>query len=115
MAAEVPAAQVQLTRPLSASAAPGQPATTAYAVYSTSRQAGSDFQWIGWLQRSGRVIGDRPTYRLEMQNGMLYANGANGVNLEPYVGHYVELIGTANYYGAIRTNYMSVSQVRQIQ
>jgi hypothetical protein len=116
-----PPPTVRLARPSSPNLTiPDQTVTTTGAIFTTSRQGGdqcSAFQWVGRLRRAGRGIGDRPTYVLESASGspLLYANGVPGLNLESYVGQYVELLGSASYYGQIRANYMSVTQVRPAQ
>jgi hypothetical protein len=73
-------------------------------------------QFIGQLRRSGRGRFNKPTYVLEAERGpLMYANPAPGVDLDPYVGRNVELIGTAAYDGELRANYMVVTQIRLVQ
>jgi SH3-like domain-containing protein len=104
---------VHLARPSPGSAVP------AGATFSVSRQTGTavaGLQFIGQLRRSGRGRFNRPTYVLEAERGpLLYANPSTGVDLEPYVGRNVELLGTAAYDGELRANYMVVTQVRLVQ
>jgi hypothetical protein len=110
----------RLTRPTAPATGVEQPLTTTSATFTTSRQqatSNATSPWVGRLRRAGRVIGTLPTYVLESADGrpILYANGVTGVNLEAYLGQYVELIGSAAYLGEIRTNHMWVAQVRLAQ
>jgi hypothetical protein len=117
---------VQLARPYPPAPTPGGqlvPTASASATFTTSRQPGvtqasasGPSQFTGLLRRSGRGRAGRPTYVLECERGpYLYANPAAGVDLEPYVGKNVELVGTAGYDGEWRANYMTVTQVRLLQ
>jgi hypothetical protein len=97
-----------------------QPVSTAGATFTTSRQPGdsaSTPQWVGRLRRAGRGIGNRPTFVLDSTTGtpLLYVNPVAGVELDSYVGHTVELIGTTTYYGELRAHYMWATQVRLLQ
>jgi hypothetical protein len=110
------AAGVRLSRPY-----PPTPVAPAGATFTTSRQAAEvaaagGLQFVGQLRRSGRGKNNRPTYVLEVARGpYLYANPGPGVDLDPYVGRNVELIGAALYDGELRANYMTVTQVRPVQ
>ena len=70
----------------------------------------------GVLYRSGRKVDDVVAYRLESDVGnmILYVTPRQGVNLEPYVGHRVELLGPAEYRPDMCANYMVVEKVREV-
>lgn len=71
----------------------------------------------GYLRRAGFAIDGRPSYVLtdSMGRPLMYATGQQGLNLELFVNQAVELYGTINYRGDLRTNYAIVAQVRQLQ
>lgn len=69
--------------------------------------------YSGRLRKAGRVVDDRPTYVLEVQNcPYLYTTPQPGLNLEQYVNRNIELTGWANYRGDLRANYMTAVQVQ---
>ena len=116
-AADPVAPSVRLTQPYMPT---DQPVANTSATFTTSRQPGAAPvapAYVGRLRRAGRGVGDKPTYVLESTSGapLLYANPATGIELDSYIGHTVELTGNATYYGALRANYMWVTQVRQLQ
>lgn len=71
----------------------------------------------GWLRHSGRLLESRKAYVLESTGNYprLYVTPQAGLDLDQYVGHYVELIGPAIYRGDLRANYMTVVRVQQLQ
>jgi hypothetical protein len=74
----------------------------------------------GWLRPAGRIWESRKTYVLEPPPGKspsyprMYVHAQPGVDLEPYVGKYVELSGPAFYSGELRANYMAAAQVQLV-
>lgn len=71
----------------------------------------------GWLRRAPFWLDQKATYVLESSQGMprMYVTAQPGVNLESYVNRTVDLWGTVVYRGDVKTNYMSVLQVRPLQ
>jgi hypothetical protein len=72
----------------------------------------------GWLRRAGRSIDSHPqTYVLENAEGLplYYVTALPGVDLGPYVSHYVELSGSVNYRGELRAHHMIVARVQVVQ
>jgi uncharacterized protein YgiM (DUF1202 family) len=78
-------------------------------------------QWSspGWLRSTGHMIDYRPTYALESSQGelRLYVTEQPGsnVNLRQYLNRNVKLYGPTWFRGDVRTNYMTVSQVQQLE
>jgi uncharacterized protein YgiM (DUF1202 family) len=71
----------------------------------------------GYLRRAGFAIDGRPSYVLTDSSGrpLMYATGQQGLNLDLFVNQAVQLYGTISYRGDLRTNYVIVGQVRQLQ
>lgn len=70
----------------------------------------------GRLRRASFFLDSKPTYVLETSQGlpMMYVTAQSGVNLEPYINRNVDLWGTVVYRGDVKTNYMTVQQVRML-
>lgn len=87
---------------------PPRPAVTAPAMQTSGP---------GYLRRAGFWVDGRPTFMLTDSQGrpMMYATGQQGLNLELFTNQAVELYGTINYRPELRTNYIVVGQVRQLQ
>ncbi len=70
----------------------------------------------GKLRRAGRVLEGRKTYVLESSANypMLYVTPGPNVDLDPYLGQFVELFGPAVYNGDLRANYMTVMRVQPV-
>jgi hypothetical protein len=72
----------------------------------------------GWLRRAGRSIDSHPqTYVLDNAQGLplYYVTAVPGVDLGPYVNHYVELSGTVSYRGELRAHHMTAAHVQVAQ
>lgn len=70
----------------------------------------------GRLRRASFFLDHKTTYVLESSQGLplMYVTAQPGVNLEPYVNRNVDLWGTMVYRGDVKTNYMTVQQVRTL-
>lgn len=109
-----PVAAVSLSPPAPAGqsaswGAPGAPGS--------DRSPASPQGYRGRLRRAGRTVEYQRTYVLMDNRGIpiLYATGAPGVDLEPYINREVELCGSIVYRGEIRANYMTVGGVQLLQ
>src|SRR5262249_41880948 len=71
----------------------------------------------GYLKRAGRTVEGKRTYQLESPTGypLLYVTAQAGLDLEPYLNQYVEVIGPAIYSGMLRANYMTATRVQPLQ
>jgi hypothetical protein len=71
----------------------------------------------GWLRRAPFWLDQKVTYVLESSNGMprMYISPQPGINLEPYVGRSVDLVGMVQYRGDVKTYLMHATQVRLLQ
>ena len=68
----------------------------------------------GWLRRAPFWLDQKVTYVLESSQGMprMYVSPQPGINLEPYVGRSVDLVGMVQYRGDVKTYLMHATQVR---
>jgi SH3-like domain-containing protein len=120
-ATSAPTASVRLAAPFSPVPSTSQSVTTAGASFTVAPQravanSATTIQFAGLLRKSARNRNGLPTYVLESSSSVrLYVNPAAGVDLESYVGRNVEVTGTANYDGELRSNFMLASQVRPVQ
>lgn len=65
---------------------------------------------MGRLRRASFFVDGKRAYVLEDRSGqpMYYVTAAPNLDLEPYVHHQVNLVGSAVYRGDLRSNYMEV-------
>lgn len=70
----------------------------------------------GRLRRAPFFLDNKPTYVLESSQGLplMYVTAVPGVNLEPYVNRNVDMWGMLVYRGDVKTNYMTVQQVKTL-
>lgn len=73
---------------------------------------------VGWLRRTGFQIDNKPSYALINSNRqiMYYVTAEPGVNLGPYLEHWVELFGAVEVRGDVRgADYMRVSRINLVK
>jgi hypothetical protein len=122
MPAEPPAPpNVRLNPPSATAQAPAtgaQPINSSGVASSSRRPDNSGvYSERGYLKIAGRVEEGRRTYRLESPTGypLMYVTAQPGLELEPYLNQYVEVIGPAIYSGVLRANYMTATRVQPLQ
>lgn len=71
----------------------------------------------GFLRRAPFWLDRKVTYVLESSQGIprMYISPEPGLNLEPYVGHSVDIWGLVQYRGDVKTYHMHATQVRLVQ
>jgi uncharacterized protein YgiM (DUF1202 family) len=94
--------------------APVPPQSQAVSYAPTSVAQGSP---PGRLRRAGFYIDNRPTYVLvdSGERPLMYVTAQPGLSLETFVNQAVELFGQLSFRQDLRSNYIVVSQVRQLQ
>ncbi len=71
--------------------------------------------YAGRLNRAGRVLEDRRTYRLDTNTStILYVTPQPGIDLEPYLQRNAQVTGPLVYHGELRTWVMTVVQVQPL-
>lgn len=96
--------------------APASMATSvaSYFANSAPRTVAAQPSGFGRLRNSGYRVDNRRTFVWEATDGRslhLYVTEGPGVNLEPYVGRIVEVVGQIVYRAELRANYMVANQV----
>jgi hypothetical protein len=100
-----------------AAAQPGDPRLVSQQSQAVGYPAAPQASPPGRLRRAGFYVDNRPTYVLvdSAERPLMYVTAQPGLSLELFVNQAVELFGNLAYRNDLRSNYIVVSQVRQLQ